>query len=39
MAKAVADVNKELQGGFTSNDADSEYPSSFHTNQSANDLG
>ncbi len=24
MAKAVADVNKEIQGGFASNDADSE---------------
>lgn len=23
MAKAVADVNKELQGGFTSNDGES----------------
>lgn len=26
MAKAVADVNEETQGGFASNDADSEHP-------------
>lgn len=26
MAKAVADVNDELQGGYSSNDADSKFP-------------
>lgn len=26
MAKAVADVNDEIQGGYSSNDADSKFP-------------